>query len=97
MAERQREPHLVFSASDPRVSGHGGCNGITGGFEVERDRLRLKGLAGTMMACAEGMAQETQFLQMLGTVARFRIAGDRLELLDEGGTVVARLQAVALR
>ena len=31
------------------------------------------------------------------TVARFRIAGDRLELLDEGGTVVARLRAVALR
>lgn len=97
MAEHQREPHLIFSATEPRVAGSGGCNRIMGGFELEGDQLRLKSLAGTMMACVDGMAQETQFLQALGQVARFRIVGDRLELTDDGGTVLAQLQAVALR
>lgn len=97
VAERQREPHLIFSATEPRVSGNGGCNGVMGGFDMESDQLRLRGLTGTMMACPEGMAQETRFLQALGKVARFRIAGDRLDLIDEGGVVVAQMQAVALR
>ena len=97
LTERQREPHLIFLATEPRLAGSGGCNRIMGGFEVEGDRLQLENLAGTMMACLDGMEQETQFLQALGRVARFRIAGDRLELIDAGGTVLAQLQAGALR
>ncbi|MBB3102659.1 YbaY family lipoprotein [Azomonas macrocytogenes] len=93
----QREPHLVFSASELRVSGYGGCNRVMGAFEVEDDRLALKQMASTQMACVDGMAQETQFLHTLETVARFRIVGEQLDLLDTDGKVVARFAAVALR
>ncbi len=97
VAERQREPHLIFSATEARVKGHGGCNGIIGGFDLDGDQLHFKGVAGTMMACLEGMAQETQLLQALTRVARYRIAGDKLDLLDENGMLLTQLQAVALR
>lgn len=96
-AERQREAHLIFAAHERRVSGSGGCNRITGGFDLDGDRLRLSRMAGTMMACLEGMEQERLFLQSLGAVHRYRISGDQLELLDASGAVVARFVAVALR
>ncbi|WP_428853239.1 YbaY family lipoprotein [Imbroritus primus] len=91
-----REPHLLFSTTEARLSGHGGCNGIGGSFDADSSTLRFKNMVGTMMAC-ENMAQESAFLQALETVRRYRITGGQLELLNEGGAVVARLQAVAPR
>jgi heat shock protein HslJ len=94
---KQREPHLIFANTDLRLSGSGGCNRVTGGFEVDGDTLRLRGMAGTMMACPIGMDQEQRFLQSMTTVERYRIRGSHLELLNAAGVVVARFEAVALR
>jgi len=96
-AERQREAHLIFAAHEQRVSGSGGCNRIAGGFELDGDKLRLIRLAGTMMACPDGMEQERRFLRSLARVERYKVTGDQLELLDAAGAVLARFQAVALR
>ncbi|MCP3018578.1 YbaY family lipoprotein [Cupriavidus basilensis] len=97
VAERQREPHLILATHEARLSGNGGCNSLMGGYEADGDRLRFKGLAGTMMACAQGMAQETQFLHALETVRRYRIAGRQLDLLGADNAVVASFESVALR
>ena len=96
-AEKQREPHLIFANDEPRLSGSGGCNRLTGSFELDGDKLRLGRMAGTMMACPTGMEQEQRFLQSLEKVERYRIAGSHLEMLDEAGAVIARFEAVALR
>lgn len=96
-AERRREAHLVFSASDMRVSGSGGCNRIMGGFDLDDGKLRFSRVVSTRMACLKGMEQEQRFLQSLGAVERYSINGNRLELLDASGAVVARFSAVALR
>jgi copper homeostasis protein (lipoprotein) len=96
-ADDPRAPHLVFDAREPRVAGSGGCNRIMGGFELDGDTLRMGPMAGTMMACESGMEQEQRFLQSLAKVARYRIEGRRLELLDAAGAVVARFEAAAPR
>lgn len=96
-AEKQREAHLIFAADAPHLSGSGGCNRLMGGFELDGDQLRLKGMASTMMSCPSGMEVEQRFLQALKTVERWRIQGDRLYLLDGTGAVVAQFKAVALR
>jgi heat shock protein HslJ len=70
---------------------------LTGSFELDGDKLRFRGMAGTMMACLAGMEQEQRFLQSLEKVARYRISGSHLEMLDETGAVIARFEAVALR
>ena len=64
VAENQREPHLVFARDELRVSGSGGCNRVTGGFELDGEKLKLGPMAGTMMACPAGMEQEQRFLQV---------------------------------
>jgi len=97
VAEKQREPHLTLANFEPRISGSGGCNRVTGSFELDGDELRLRGVAGTMMACLAGMEQEQRFLQSIGKVECYRISGSHLEMLDAGGAVIARFEAVALR
>lgn len=97
VAESQREPHLLFAGDTSRATGSGGCNGIMGGFELKGDSLRLGQMVSTMMACPQGMEQEYQFLEALKTVVGYRVEGDRLALLDDGGVAVARFEAVNVR
>lgn len=97
VAERQREPHIIFAADEPRLSGNGGCNNIMGGFEVDGNTLTFKQMAGTMMACLNGMQQESEFLRSLGTVTSYDISGQTLTLHNADKGVVARFTAVALK
>jgi heat shock protein HslJ len=89
----QAEPHLVFARDALQVSGSGGCNRVAGAFELDGEKLRFGDLASTMMACERGMEQEQRFLQALQRVARYRIGGTRLELLDAQGALIAGLEA----
>jgi len=93
-ADRQREPHLILQPAQHRVAGSGGCNRIAGGYTLAGDRLTFGRTAGTMMACVDSMEQERAFLDALSTVARWRVDGQRLELLDERGEVLLRFEAV---
>jgi putative lipoprotein len=88
----QIEPHLVLDPTTQRVTGSGGCNQLSGGYQVNGDRLRLSQTVGTMMACMKGMETEKAFLKALGQVAGWRIAGQQLELLDSNGNVLARFE-----
>ena len=96
-ADKQREPHLIFAESEPRVSGNGGCNRMSGSFELDADKLRLGPMAGTKMACLDSMEQERRFLRSIEQVERYRISGSQLEMLDAAGMVIARFEAVASR
>lgn len=93
----RQEPHLIFARDKPRVSGSGGCNRISGAFDLDGDKLHLRGVASTMMACLAGMDIEQRFLQSLDKVESYRIAGSHLDLLDAAGSTIASFEAVALR
>jgi copper homeostasis protein (lipoprotein) len=95
-ATRQREAHLRFATDALRVAGSGGCNRMTGSFELNGDRLRFGRMAATMMSCPDGMDQEKRLLKALEHVERYRIRGSHLELLDATDAVSARFEAVAL-
>jgi copper homeostasis protein (lipoprotein) len=96
-ADRQREAHLLLANDEMRVSGSGGCNRITGSFELDGDRLRFGQMASTRMACPEGMEQEQRFLDALEKVEHYRIRDSHLEFLDAAGAVITRFEAVDLR
>ena len=97
LAEQQREPSLVFQSGQKRLTGFAGCNRLTGGYEINGDQLGFRGVVSTRMACTQGMDTETAFLQALGKVRGWKIAGQHLELYDESGNQVARFEARALR
>jgi heat shock protein HslJ len=71
---------------------------VLGGYTLKGDAISFGQLAGTMMACVgEGMELEQAFLAALGQVAKWKIAGQHLELADTTGRVLARFEARPLR
>jgi heat shock protein HslJ len=84
----QRAPFLRFEAG--RVAGLGGCNRFGGKYQLDGDRLSFSTLMATRMACQpDRMKTEQAFFDMLARVKAMKLAGDRLELLDGAGKVLA--------
>jgi heat shock protein HslJ len=90
-------PSAKFSAD--QISGSAGCNTYFGTYESSDSDLSIGDVAHTEMWCMEPegvMDQEQAFLTALTSVASYRLAAERLELLDgTGGTVlIFELQGV---
>jgi putative lipoprotein len=95
--EGQQEPHLILEPEGMRASGSGGCNRMTGTYELNGERLTFGPMAGTLMACQNGMETEKAFLQALARVQGWKIEGQRLNLLDATGGVVAQFVAKPMK
>jgi heat shock protein HslJ len=81
-------PSAEFSAEE--VRGSAGCNTYFGSYTVNGSEIRISDLAHTEMWCSdpEGvMDQDQAFLAALASVASYRLAGERLELVDGTGGV----------
>jgi copper homeostasis protein (lipoprotein) len=85
-----REAFILFDSTSHRVSGSGGCNRLMGSYETKGSQLKFGEMAGTRMACAQGMEAEQAFLKALSQVSTWKIAGGHLELFDGGGKMLAR-------
>ena len=87
------EPHFILQPDQKRVAGSGGCNRMMGSYTLDGSKLTFSQMAGTMMACAQGMDVERAFYAALPRVATWRIDGEKLELFDAGGASVAEFES----
>lgn len=88
-----REVHLSLRRDGHKLEANGGCNYILGDYELAGDALRLRLGAATKMMCAEAvMKQERALSKALPATRSYRIAGNKLALLD-GRKVVAQFVA----
>jgi len=85
----ERDVHFVLHEQNSHVSGHSGCNQMFGRFSLNGDAIKFDQMGGTRMFCEARMALEQKVLAMFAAVARWRIAGATLELLDASGAVIA--------
>lgn len=99
-AEGERAaPFLQLQAASdgPRFAASIGCNTLAGSFALEGEGLRFGHAMTTLMACPEPQAAaEAMLASMLEAVRGWRIAGDRLELVDGEGLVLAELSAAPM-
>ncbi len=83
---------------DSLVNGFGGCNNFSGSAQVASDGAMTVGpLVTTMMACAQGMDQETAYLAALQTARSFDYTNEgRLQIMygPEGGANQALIFSV---
>ena len=87
-----REVYLQLKAG--QMSGFSGCNSLGGKYEISADQLKLTQMASTMMYCeGPGMQIEKSLYAAVGRVARYKIDGQYLELMDETGTSLAKFEA----
>jgi len=85
-AEPSREAWITLQAKDHRASGSGGCNKISGSYQLTGNQvLSFGALAATRKACESGMDVESKFLAALEATRSYVVVGRSLELLDESG------------
>jgi heat shock protein HslJ len=83
------EVRLEFSGKN--VGGSAGCNRYNATYSIEDDHLSVTPPRQTRMICpspAGVMEQEGRFLSALQAASVYRLAGDRLELLNAAGTPI---------
>jgi heat shock protein HslJ len=97
LESQQQEPYFVLNPESHRVSGSGGCNGLTGRYELKGDELTFRQMASTMMACPKGMDAEAAFLKALTEAKTWKIAGQQLELLDARRNILASFEARSVK
>jgi len=89
---REREPWILLEPRENRATGFGGCNGISGTYEVRGQTLRFGPMMRTQMACP-ALDTENAFVRALEATRRYRLRDPRnLDLLDANGRVLARLE-----
>jgi heat shock protein HslJ len=82
-------PTMVFEF-DGSLSGSGGCNQYSGSFRTDGDRITVRDLSSTMMACeAPLMAQEQGFLAALGGATTWRLTEQGNLQLEGAGDIEA--------
>jgi heat shock protein HslJ len=81
----------LFS-TDGTLSGSGGCNNYTTGYELDGDQLTVASpIASTMMFCETGMDQESAYLAALQSAGRIAFTAEgRLEIFYDVGSVTER-------
>ena len=85
----QTEPYLEFNAEQRRVTGSGGCNRLTCGYERQGDEIHFGLIASTRMACEHGMATEGALGAALEVTSKWAIVGGALELYAADGRLLA--------
>lgn len=83
-----RPATLSFDLSDGRAGGFSGCNSYSASYTTAGDSLAFGQAVSTMMACAEGMELEQQYLAALQGVRRFAIEDSMLVLIGADGPVL---------
>lgn len=92
---RMQSIRIKFFTSDSRILGNGGCNQISGHYELEGSSLHITKMSNLMRACETPfMDMESQILKkILEAVTAYRIEDKHLVFLI-GDRVLARFEAI---
>ena len=70
-------PHIILKKENNRVNGHGGCNTITGSYEIDfsAHRIKFSQMVATMIACLN-MEVEAGLTRALEMADNYSISAD---------------------
>ena len=91
----RREPSIILRDEGNRINGHGGCNTLTGVFEISKEnRIRFSQMATTMMLCLN-MEVENGLKRALEMTDNYTMSADGKYLsLNKARMALARFEAV---
>lgn len=89
-AVRTAKPYIEFDGEAKRFAGDGGCNRISGDFEIEGANLEFSRVISTRRACLDREVQqvETNFLNALEQVTSFQVQDNVLRLYAGGSAIL---------
>ena len=92
--EGQPERFTLTLGEDGRIGGKGDCNTFFAGYSLNGENLRIQGVAATRMLCPD-QALENQYFRTLESAVRFKVDGNFLILINEGGKIVASFEKIS--
>ena len=98
--DTKREPHIILKDEGNRVIGNGGCNTLSGSYEIDSaaNRIKFSQMASTMMACLN-MEIEDELKRALEMADNYSLSSDGkfLSLNRARMAPLARFEVVYLR
>ncbi len=92
-----KEPHIILKAFNSRIIGNGGCNSLTGSYELkDNNRIRISKVAATRMACPD-MKVESDLFRVLSMADNYNVNDTVLTLNKARMAPLARFRVVYLR
>jgi copper homeostasis protein (lipoprotein) len=92
LPESGRAPGLMLHTDNSRLSGSGGCNQLLGSYSLEGSLVQLNMVAATRMACLSPGNVDAELIETLTQVKSWNILGQRMELYDQLGRLLARFE-----
>jgi len=89
----QKPVTLTLTRDGLRAAGFSGCNRYSGSYQLKGDQLHFSQMAGTRMACLEGMELEQKYLEALPQTVRFTMSGGELALYSGADNLILRFVA----
>lgn len=83
----RRDAHIVFEVVDRTFRGNGGCNQISGNYNLDKKEIHFTDIVATKMSC-DDINFENVFLNELGRVDRYEVNGDELRLKRRQETLI---------
>lgn len=89
------DANIILVLDDSTISGSDGCNHLGGTYSIDGEKFSVgDDLVSTLMACEDGIMQlASEYTQALLESAKFKLADNQLQLLDEEGSVLAIFEA----
>jgi len=75
----RKDAYINFEVSEKKFTGNGGCNHISGNYNLDKSTIHFSEVISTKMSC-EDMAFENSFLSTLNNVDRYEARGNDLLL-----------------
>lgn len=94
LIETGRPPGLMLHTENGRLSGSGGCNQLLGSYALDGRFIQPNMVAATRMACLGAGNVDDELIETLTQVKSWNILGQRLELYDQIGRLLARFEAL---
>ena len=75
--DTKREPHIILKDKDSRVIGNGGCNTLSGSYEIDSaaNRIKFSQMVSTMMVCLN-MEVENELKRALEMADNYSLSAD---------------------
>ncbi|WP_028866193.1 META domain-containing protein [Psychromonas aquimarina] len=91
--ENAREINMTFNSEEQTAHGFSGCNGFSGGYQLNGNQITFSPFMSTMMACPDMDETEIPFLKTLAGTELYQINGETLSLVDAQSRVIMRFKA----
>ncbi|MFZ1320666.1 MAG: META domain-containing protein [Ignavibacteria bacterium] len=81
--DSKEEPYIIFSKSENKATGFGGCNDFSFIFKKEKQKLKFENIVATEKLCESFMDLEKKYINIFVNSDSYKIKDDQLYIYKD--------------